>query len=74
MSTSGSGWTDQFRKIIKNRGHVPGDDAVIKLLRLAIYDITDKCARARAREKGPPSRNWSGTGQSGRDHLMAGTR
>jgi putative transposase len=42
----------QLRKIIKNRGHFPGDDAVIKLLRLAIRDIEDK--RARAAEKGGP--------------------
>jgi putative transposase len=42
----------QLRKIIKNRGHFPGDDAVIKLLWLAIRDIEDKRARARAREKG----------------------
>jgi putative transposase len=41
----------QLRKIIKNRGHFPGDDAVIKLLWLAIRDIEDKRARARAREK-----------------------
>ena len=41
----------QLRKIIKNRGHFPGDDAVIKLLWLAIRDIEDKRARTRAREK-----------------------
>ena len=44
----------QLRKIIKNRGHFPGDDAVIKLLWLAIRDIEDKRARDRAREKGAP--------------------
>jgi putative transposase len=44
----------QFRKIIKNRGHFPTDDAVIKLLWLAIRDIEDKRARARAKEKGVP--------------------
>ena len=44
----------QLRKIIKNRGHFPNDDAVIKLLWLAIRDIEDKRARARAREKGLP--------------------
>ena len=42
----------QLRKIIKNRGHFPSDDAVIKLLWLAIRDIEDKRARARAKEKG----------------------
>jgi putative transposase len=46
----------QLRKIIKNRGHFPTDDAVIKLLWLAIRDIEDKRARQRAKEKGlPPS-------------------
>src|SRR6266511_2902616 len=44
----------QLRKIIKNRGHFPNDDAVIKLLWLAIRDIEDKRARARANEKGAP--------------------
>jgi putative transposase len=42
----------QLRKIIKNRGHFPNDEAVVKLLWLAIRDIEDKRARARAREKG----------------------
>jgi putative transposase len=42
----------QLRKIIKNRGRFPGDDAVIKLLWLAIRDIEDKRARARAAGKG----------------------
>jgi putative transposase len=44
----------QMRKIIKNRGHFPNDDAVVKLLWLAIRDIEDKRARARAKEKGLP--------------------
>ena len=42
----------QLRKIIKNRGHFPNDE--IKLLWLAIRDIEDKRARARAKEKGLP--------------------
>src|SRR5690349_18840478 len=42
----------QLRKIIKNRGHFPNDDAVVKLLWLAIRDIEDKRARAREAEKG----------------------
>ncbi len=41
----------QLRKIIKNRGHFPSEDAVVKLLWLAIRDIEDK--RARERAKGP---------------------
>ena len=44
----------QLRKIIKNRGHFPTDDAAIKLLWLAIRDIEDKRARQRAKEKGLP--------------------
>ena len=41
--------------MIKARGHFPGDDAVVKLLWLAIRDIEDKRARARAKEKGLPA-------------------
>lgn len=44
----------QLRKIIKNRGHFPNDDSVVKLLWLAIRDIEDKRARARAKEAGKP--------------------
>ncbi|RGE18904.1 IS256 family transposase [Leucobacter sp. wl10] len=44
----------QLRKIIKNRGHFPNDDAVIKLLWLAIRDIEDKRARERVKEAGLP--------------------
>jgi putative transposase len=42
----------QLRKIIKNRGHFPNDDAVIKLLWLAICTIEDKRARDRTKEAG----------------------
>ncbi len=45
----------QLRKIIKNRGHFPSDDAAIKLLWLAIRDIEDKRARERAKERGTPA-------------------
>ena len=45
----------QLRKIIKNRGHFPNDDAVLKLLWLAICNIEDKRARQRAKEKGRPA-------------------
>jgi putative transposase len=44
----------QLRKIIKNRGHFPSDDAVVKLLWLAIRDIEDKRARERAKQRGLP--------------------
>jgi len=61
----------QLRKIIKNRGHFPNDQAAVKLLWLAITNIEDKRAheRARAREKG---QRVSGTSISG--HLIEGTR
>jgi len=42
----------QLRKIIKNRGHFPSDQAVVKLLWLAICNIEDKRARDREEEKG----------------------
>ena len=45
----------QLRKIIKNRGHFPSDDAVVKLLWLAIMNIEDKRARERAKDKGKPA-------------------
>ena len=48
-----------MRKIIKNRGHFPSDDAVIKLLWLAIRDIEDKRARAREKERGKPANQRS---------------
>jgi hypothetical protein len=57
----------QLRKIIKNRGHFPNDDAVIKLLWLAIRDIEDKRARARAKEKGAPRNQRKAAG-----HLVEG--
>jgi putative transposase len=42
----------QLRKIIKNRGHFPSDDAAVKLLWLGICDIEDKRARDRIKERG----------------------
>ena len=52
--TIGTGLPPELRHIIKSRGHFPSDDAVIKLLWLAIRDIEDKRARAREAEKAPP--------------------
>jgi putative transposase len=43
------------RRTIKNRGHFPTDDAVVKLIWLAICDIEDKRARARQAERGKPA-------------------
>ena len=45
----------QLRKVTKTRGHFPSDDAVVKLLWLAICNIEDKRARERAKEKGRPA-------------------
>ena len=45
----------QLRKVSKNRGHFPSDEAVIKLLWLAICDIEDKRAQERDKEKGLPA-------------------
>jgi len=45
----------QLRKVTKNRGHFPSDDAVVKLLWLAICNIEDKRARERAKEHGLPA-------------------
>jgi len=42
----------QLRKVTKNRGHFPSDDAVVKLLWLAICNIEDKRSRQRAKEAG----------------------
>ncbi|MGQ0847285.1 MAG: IS256 family transposase [Sporichthyaceae bacterium] len=53
----------QLRKIIKNRGHFPNDDAVVKLLWLAIRDIEDKRARARAKETGLPKKQRKAPGK-----------
>src|SRR6218665_3098758 len=42
----------QLRKIIKNGGHFPNDQAAVKLLWLAICNIEDKRAADRAKERG----------------------
>ena len=53
----------QLRKIIKNRGHFPNDDAVVKLLWLAICNIEDKRARERAKERGQPANERKAAGR-----------
>lgn len=53
----------QLRKVTKNRGHFPTDDAVIKLLWLAICNIEDKRARERARERNKPKANRKAPGR-----------
>ncbi len=59
----------QLRKIIKNGGHFPNDDAVIKLLWLAIRDVEDKRARQRTKDKGKPAKARTAPGR-----LIEGTR
>ncbi|MCY0904369.1 IS256 family transposase [Arthrobacter sp. H14-L1] len=41
----------QLRKIIKNRGHFPNDQAAVKLLWLSICNIEDKRARERMKKR-----------------------
>jgi transposase-like protein len=45
----------QLRKVTKNRSQFPNDDAVVKLLWLAICNIEDKRARERQKERGKPA-------------------
>jgi transposase-like protein len=53
----------QLRKIIKNRGHFPNDDAVVKLLWLAICNIEDKRARDRERDRGKKGKDRKAQGR-----------
>jgi putative transposase len=53
----------QLRKIIKNRGHFPNDEAVVKLLWLAIRDIEDKRARDREKDRGKPANKRTAAGR-----------
>lgn len=57
----------QLRKVTKNRGHFPNDEAAVKLLWLTICDIEDKRAHQRAKEAGKraPDRRAKG-------HLIEG--
>lgn len=41
----------QLRKFTRNRGHLPSDEAAVKLLWLAICNIEDKRARQRQKEQ-----------------------
>jgi len=56
----------QLRKVTKNRGYFPNDEAVVKLLWLAICNIEDKRARERAKKAkkyGKPSTNRKAPGR-----------
>jgi putative transposase len=62
----------QIRKIIKNRGQFPTDDAVVKLIWLAIVDIEDKRARARDKDRGKPANARTAPGRLIEGHLTQG--
>jgi transposase-like protein len=69
----------QLRKIIKNRGHFPSDDAVIKLLWLAIRDIEDKrgprpSQRSRPTQRPTPQRRTQTRRRSRRPTLEPSPR
>jgi transposase-like protein len=53
----------QLRKVTKNRGHFPNDEAVVKLLWLAICNIEDKRAREREKERGKPAEERKAEGR-----------
>ncbi|WHS28853.1 IS256 family transposase [Auritidibacter ignavus] len=53
----------QLRKVTKNRTQFPTDDAVVKLLWLAICTIEDKRARQRAKERGKPASQRKAAGR-----------
>jgi hypothetical protein len=53
----------QLRKVTKNRGHFPNDDAAIKLLWLAICNIEDKPARQSGKERGLPGNERKAPGR-----------
>ena len=53
----------QLRKVTKNRGHFSNDQAVVKLLWLAICDIEDKRARDREKERGLRSEQRKASGR-----------
>ncbi len=53
----------QLRKVTKNRGHFPNDDAAVKLLWLAIMNIEDKRAAEREKERGKPRDTRTASGR-----------
>jgi putative transposase len=64
----------QIRKIIKNRGQFPTDEAVTKLIWLAIVDIEDKRARAREKDRGKPANQRTAPGRLIEGHAAQGWR
>jgi putative transposase len=62
----------QLRKIIKNRGHFPTDDAAIKLLWLAIRDIEGQTRPSSREGEGPAADPAHRPGSAGRRRHRAG--
>lgn len=59
----------QMRKITKNRGHFPSDDAAVKLLWLGIMNIEDKRTREREKERGKPAATRKAPGRLAEGHV-----
>ena len=53
----------QLRKVTKNRGHFPSDEAAVKLLWPAICNIEDRRAAERAKEKNTPAHSRRAKGR-----------
>ena len=53
----------QLRKVTKNRGHFPSDEAAVKLLWLAVCNIEDRRAAERAKEKNTPAHSRRAKGR-----------
>jgi putative transposase len=64
----------QVRKIIKNRGQFPTDEAVTKLIWLSIVDIEDKRARAREKDRGKPANARTAPGRLIEGHVTQSWR
>lgn len=64
----------QLRKVTKNRSQFPNDDAVVKLLWLAICNIEDKRARERAKEQGKPASERKGHSRLIQGHVTTNWR
>src|SRR5690625_3259112 len=62
----------QLRKVTKNRGHFPNDEAAVKLLWLAICDIEDKRALQRAKDQAKKAKQGKTTRPSTGGRLVEG--
>ena len=62
----------QLRKVTKNRGHFPNDEAAVKLLWLAICDIEDKRALQRAKDQAKKAKQGKTTRTTTGGRLVEG--